>query len=215
MKHNRIFTFFIILFIPWSVYKFFQSPVDIMSILLIIIFVFFYTDLLSGVLHIVLDNERSLKLPIIKSLAEGFQSHHESPKDIYQMSLYNHLYTMHLPLTIMFPAIVLVDSPYSYLVYVATAFTLHLMQMSHRWAHTPRRMLPAGVIFLQKIGLLLSHEIHSKHHNNVYDTNFSIMNGWSNSMLNRLVQIFGRTSHGWLCFFMILFVSLLIFPAFL
>ena len=169
----------------------------------IFVAIFFYTDLMSGLLHVALDNERSLDVPLIKNLAKGFQSHHRSPSDIYTMTLYKHLYTMHLPLTIIFGLVVLCGTPTHYAVFLCLAIMLHLMQMSHRWAHLPRPRASNGVRVLQRIGILLDPTTHRRHHRGKYDINFCIMNGWLNTVLNVFVPRIGRSSHAWTGFFLL------------
>lgn len=212
MKHNRIYTLFLAIFVPIAIYKFSLDPTDLYVSIATFIFIYLMTDFISGILHVILDNERSLDVPILRSLAKGFQSHHRNPKDIYEMTLYNHLYTMHLPLTFIFLIALLINQPIIYFTYLSLAVSVHVMQMSHRWAHTPKKMLPGYVIALQKSGLLLSAKTHAKHHNNVYDSNFCIMNGWSNFILNFLVRVFGRTSHGWNIVALLVVISMLTVP---
>lgn len=212
MKYSYIYTFLTLVFVPYSIYQFAESPSSLIIAILTILFIFLATDIISGILHIVLDNERSLEVPILDGLARGFQSHHNNPKDIYQMSLFNHLYVMHLPLTFIFFIVLGINQPIIYLAYASLAASLHVMQMSHRWAHTPKKLLNPTIVFFQKIGFLLAPKTHGLHHNNVFDSNFCIMNGWSNFLLNRLVKIFGRTSHGWGVVFFIVLIGMLTIP---
>ena len=212
MKHNQIYSWLLVLLIPFCVYKFSQNPIDLYTAIFTFVFIYLMTDFISGILHVILDNERSLDVKILHSLAWGFHSHHQRPKEIYEMKLYNHLYVMHLPLTLIFFIILLINQPVVYFAYLSLAVSLHLMQMSHRWAHTPKNMLPKFVIFLQNIGLVLSAKTHAKHHNNVYDRNFCMMNGWSNFMVNFLVKVFGRTSHGWNIVFLAVLICMLTLP---
>ena len=215
MKYNRIYTLCIALMTPWAFYKFIQSPTELWVTVGLIVVVYFYTDILSGFLHIILDNERSLDVPVIDGLAQGFQNHHNDPRRIHEMTWYEHLYVMHLPLTIVFPIVVIVNQPAGYLIYILLVISLHLMQMSHRWAHTPKSDVPEVVKVLQNVGFFLSRKAHGQHHNNVYDQNFAIMNGWSNPILNRVVKIFGKSSHGWIAVFVIASLLILTCPAFI
>jgi len=45
---------------------------------------------------------------------------------------------------------------------------------------------PALVVFLQKSGLIISHEKHHKHHTGDFDTDYCIINGWMNPFLEKI-----------------------------
>jgi len=125
----------------WSLVWIIQDPPPVWAILVMVVFCYFLTDLFTWMLHIILDNPRSLDIAFIKPLAEGFQPHHEDPAGIYKMSLYNHLYVIHMPLTLFFPFALLFHIPLGYVTWVTMVAMLHLMQMSHRWAHMPPKSL--------------------------------------------------------------------------
>jgi ubiquitin-conjugating enzyme E2 variant len=161
-----------------------------------------YTDILSGLLHVVLDNERSLEVPVIQDLARGFQTHHRNPSSIFTMTWYEHLYTMDLPLSILFVFIVLCGTPTHFVYFLSIALMLHVMQMSHRWAHLPSVRVPRTVKALQNVGLLLDANTHRLHHRGKYDINFCIMNGWLNPLLNMFINPIGRTNHAWIGIFL-------------
>lgn len=213
MKHSRIFTIILSVFVIISIIRIQFTEIGLGTALIVFLIAYVYTDLLSGVLHIILDNERSLNLSIVSSLARGFQEHHRTPNTIHEMSLYDHLYTMHLPLVMAFPPVVLMNFNMGYFVYLNFVIMLHLMQMAHRWAHMPSSRVHFIVKFLQHVGLLVSRKNHLTHHDNVYNTNFCIMNGWFNAPLNFAVRKFGRTSHGWIAVFLSLVALAFIVPA--
>ena len=183
-------------------------------VLITLLCVYVYTDLLSGVLHIILDNERSLNVSVIRPLAKGFQEHHRDPNSIYEMSLYAHLYTMHLPLVLAFPFVFLLNFSMGYFVYLGFVISLHLMQMAHRWAHLPKSQVTGVLKVLQTSGMLVSRKIHLGHHNGIYDENFCIMNGWFNRPLNWAVRTFGKTGHWWNAVFLFLVSLAFLIPAF-
>jgi hypothetical protein len=203
MGHSREFTLFLAVAVVWSIVVVVNEPLSPLRWVIIFAAIYVWTDLLSGLLHVVLDNERSLDISVIESLARGFQSHHRSPSDIYTMSLYNHLYTMHLPLTIVFGFVVLCGTSTHYAVFLCLALMLHLMQMSHRWAHLPRPQISGGLKALQRVGILLDPTAHRRHHRGKYDINFCIMNGWLNPALNFFIPRVGRTSHAWIGLFLL------------
>lgn len=183
--------------IGWSVYRLVVEPVEAWHAAAIFLFCLAVTDLISGLLHIVLDNPRSMNVPLLRGLAGGFQRHHERPSRIYEMSLYEHLYVMHLPLTIVFLAVVAVDDGALFTAFLSLVVSLHLMQMAHLWAHLPAPRVPAPVRRLQRWGLLVGNREHGRHHTPPYSRDFCILSGWFNPPLNAVVRLLGPTSHWW------------------
>ncbi len=182
----------------WGLYVIFTNPPPVVDVLVLLGLCFIVTDLLSGLLHIILDNPRSLDIGPIKPLAEGFQRHHTNPDKIFEMSLYEHLFVMHLPLSI-FAAIALpFHDPHVYVVYLGMVGTLHLMQMAHRWAHIPAERLHPIPRVLQRTKVLLGKPTHDAHHVDPFDKNFCIMTGLFNWPLNWVVRHTSRFSHAWI-----------------
>ena len=66
LSHDIKFTIFASIFVLFSLFKVYQSPPGILLSISIIIFAYFYTDIISGLLHLILDDENSLNLPLIK-----------------------------------------------------------------------------------------------------------------------------------------------------
>jgi ubiquitin-conjugating enzyme E2 variant len=195
--YSNKFSFIVLGASVWSVFCIVMSPPPLVEMALLVGLCFVITDLLSGLLHVILDNPRSLDVPPIRPLAEGFQRHHENPDKIFEMSLYEHLYVMHLPLTILFAVVLPFHEPRLYLVYLGMVAMLHLMQMAHRWAHMPPETLSGVVRGLQRGRVLLPKAAHDVHHVAPYDRDFCIMTGVFNRPLNRAVKWFGGTSHWW------------------
>lgn len=189
-------------FLSFSLFRLYQSPPSIVLSISIIVFVYFYTDIISGLLHLILDDEKSLDIPLIRSLAEGFQRHHEAPNSIYEMSLYQHLYVMHLPLTIVYPLVLIFNRPAHHVLYIAIAIMLHLMQMSHRWSHQPRSAISQPLRFLQSAHILLSAPEHGTHHKSPFNTNFCIMSGWFNPCFNRIFNHLKISLNVWIYLFL-------------
>jgi ubiquitin-conjugating enzyme E2 variant len=61
-----------------------------------------------------------------------------------------------------------------------------LTNQCHKWAHMVHTKPPALVVFLQKSGLIISHEKHHKHHTGDFDTDYCIINGWMNPFLEKI-----------------------------
>src|SRR5262245_4852050 len=150
LGYSKVFTYTMLAGMAWSVYALVRSPPSLFIAIVCAVFSIVVTDLISGLLHLVLDNPRSLALPPIRGLAEGFQRHHENPAKIYEMPLYQHLYVMHMPLTFLFVAIVPFGIAGMHVVFLSMVVGLHLMQMAHLWAHLPPERVPRFVRFLQR-----------------------------------------------------------------
>jgi ubiquitin-conjugating enzyme E2 variant len=60
-----------------------------------------------------------------------------------------------------------------------------LSQQFHAWAHEKRRRLPPGVEALQDAGVLVSRAQHAAHHRQPYNTNYCIVSGMWNGLLDR------------------------------
>ena len=62
------------------------------------------------------------------------------------------------------------------------------MQFAHRWSHTPAFAVPGAAKILQAAGFLIPPAKHSLHHVAPHDTNFSIMMGWADKLVNPLLR---------------------------
>ncbi len=207
LGYSKTFTYLMVAALAWSAWALVRSPPPLFHALFLFALCLVATDLISGILHVILDNPRSLEIPQIRGLAEGFQRHHETPSRIYEMPLYEHLYVMHMPLTFLFGAVLAVRDGRTYVVFVSMVIALHLMQMAHLWAHLPPDRVPRTVRVLQRTGVLLSKPQHDQHHVDPYDRDFCIMTGWCNRPLNAVVNVVGRTSHVWIGIFLLAAVT--------
>ena len=59
-----------------------------------------------------------------------------------------------------------------------------LTNQCHKWAHMVHSKPHKIIRFLQKAGLIISHERHHKHHTGQFDTDYCIVNGWMNPFLD-------------------------------
>ncbi len=202
IDYSNKFTWIMTAASGWALWRIIQTPPPLLDTLLVLGLCFLITDLLSGLLHIILDNPRSLVIPPIKPLAEGFQRHHRKPHKIFEMSLYEHLFVMHLPLTIFAVVVIPFNDAHLFVAYLGMVASLHLMQMAHRWAHLPSDEIPAVVRGLQRARLLIGKPAHDAHHQEPFDQNFCIMTGMFNRPLNFVVRHTSRFSHAWLGVFM-------------
>ncbi len=209
--YSKKFTIIMTLGMIWSLYWIAQDPPSVAGVLIVFGFCYFLTDIVSGLLHIILDNPRSLEIKLIEGLADGFQKHHDNPRSITEMPLYQHLYVMHLPLTLLFVAVLPFHTPLVYVVFLSMVLWLHVMQMSHRWAHARKKQLPPVAGLLQRAHLLIDFPAHAKHHREPYSKDFCIMNGLFNRPLNGVVRVFGNRSHAWIGVFLAVCFTPLLF----
>jgi hypothetical protein len=149
-----------------------------------------YYDWFSGVLHVVLDDERNLKgwraLALKQSCLE-FQWHHKIPSDIVQKSLVQACADLNIVIIFLLPIVWLLFSPFQR----SATFCSFLGwkgifgyygQMCHRYAHMRQRRL------LHIMGLMISPEVHAVHHTSFND-NFCIGTGWSNPIIRHMRHI--------------------------
>lgn len=210
LGYSKAFTYTMVAGMAWSAWTLWRSPPEPLVAGVCVAFSLVVTDLISGLLHVVLDNPRSLALPPIRGLAEGFQRHHQKPANIYEMPLYQHLYVMHMPLTFLFVAVVPFFNAAMHVVFLSMVVGLHVMQMAHLWAHLPPERVPGPIRLLQSTGVLLSKAQHDLHHTPPFDKDFCIMTGVCNRPLNLAVSVLGPTTHWWLAVFLLSALSPLI-----
>jgi len=158
----------------------------------------YWVDLMSGMLHLALDNPANLTSPAIKGLCLGFQQHHVNPAMIYKMDMSDHLRPMVTAL-ISFQVLGVLIHGYDCvgLCVLLLLLTLLLpwMQLCHRWAHLPASQRSQLVSALQRVGLALSPAHHHAHHEAPYLHMFCILTGHANPLLNRIIQIPGFSPH--------------------
>jgi hypothetical protein len=207
LGYSKAFTYTMSAGIAWSVWALVRSPPSLVDAVLLCAFSLIVTDLISGILHVVLDNPRSLDLPSISALAQGFQRHHENPSGIYEMPIYQHIYVMHMPLTLLFVAVLPFQDTGMHVVFLSMVIGIHVMQMAHLWAHLPPERVPAFVRLLHRAHLLISKPKHDLHHRAPFDKDFCIMTGVCNRPLNAGVALIGATTHWWLAIFLLCAIS--------
>src|SRR5262249_20133353 len=97
LGYSKVFTVTMVAGMGWSVWALQKPPPSPWLAAGLVAFSLIVPDLISGLLHVVLDTPRSLALGPIRGLAQGFQRHHQNPSNIYEMPLYQPLYVMHMP----------------------------------------------------------------------------------------------------------------------
>lgn len=188
--------------------------------LLTLVLMYIVTDFYSGVLHVVLDLEEAMYIPIIWRSAYEFQWHHHLPMGISSKPLSTVLadavgaYAMH-PLLI-FVMVYFIGFQSSEYHAVAMAWKLIFglgAMLSHRTSHFPTDERHPLANLLVRAGLLLDPKQHRIHHYGdvktktpAYTTRFCILNGWCNPVLDRLCVTFDASKHSytWIAMWLLL-----------
>jgi len=171
------------------------------EILILLFISYLWTDLESGALHVILDNQRLKTWPILGEAAQSFQSHHDDPSGIAHAKLFSFLRDHH-PFVVLIAMVSLVrfkDAKIRVFVLFTVPMT-HLMMAAHRWSHTHPDELPLFILFLQKSGVLMTQNHHSMHHI-AFEENFAIFSGWTNPLLNACFKIIPISSLWWVMIF--------------
>jgi hypothetical protein len=161
-----------------------------------------FVDLMSGLVHLVLDNPLFNDWAIIGPAAVGFQHHHGDPIGVTRGSYFNFLREHHVGLAAMVGTGLFAprhsrETKWHYLFTAHSVWLSSLMMASHRWAHTPPPRLPFGVQSMQNLGVIMSHTHHSLHHVG-YKINYAIFTGWWNPFLNMVTaNILSSLSVAW------------------
>jgi hypothetical protein len=180
-----------------------NDSVCIETALLSIIIGVYMADLHSGLVHYLLDNYEG-DYPPLKKGHLSFMNHHNVPS-----------YIINSPKILLFKETVILPYNVCCLLYNTTQFTSasqiitqlafllssNLCQATHRIAHyvnnatkkDKKQMKYKISKLLQDSHIVLKTEEHRKHHQ-TYDTNYSILNGWSNPLLNHFLQHYDKTA---------------------
>jgi len=148
----------------------------------------YISDFVSGLLHIFLDDYKG-ENPYIKPHALGFQNHHKNPKEFTERPIFT-VFTETGQSVLLFNILNSYFLSFYFLIFTGL---INIVQLSHYQAHcinhnTFSKPVSDVFIFLQKYGLILSTDSHSKHHQ-TYDNNFCILTGWANPLLNRYYKL--------------------------
>ncbi|KAK3122874.1 hypothetical protein QOZ80_8AG0619620 [Eleusine coracana subsp. coracana] len=150
-------------------------------------------DLATGVYHWLVDNYGDASTPVWGPQIAAFQGHHRYPSTITARDPCNNLHALARAAAL---ALVPVDAAISATAGGGGAAAAHafagtfaacvvLSQQFHAWAHEKRRRLPPGVEALQGAGVLVSRAQHAAHHRVPYDSNYCIVSGMWNGVLDR------------------------------
>lgn len=147
----------------------------------------YFSDFISGLVHIYLDNSKVNYSETINDFYKiGFQVHHLYPN--FQWSCHKEFQPHYEANTIFVLNIVISIINVLTVNLTILHFTLYLtliMQMNHYWCHSiiTKKHVPYIIHKLQDIGILLSYKTHSTHHK-TYDNNFCLLTGWNDKLFN-------------------------------
>jgi hypothetical protein len=178
-----------------------QNPV---ALLATFVLMYFYIDFYSGVLHVVLDNPRFVRLPLIGVPCVEFQWHHTFAYDISTRRLLDVWGDLNV--------LLLAKSLFLFGLcgFTPTAFMVagvgysfgYANQFSHRMTHTAPRHRPKLAVWLQEHRVLLPPAVHQVHHAN-YDQAFPVLNGHSRRLIQAMLRVVPN-GFWWLGLFLVL-----------
>jgi len=164
-----------------------QPHVSGRTSLAVMLLSYVYMDMTSGIVHLILDYAPH-SLPVLGGLARGFQFHHHDPTAIIRISWYAYVSHVHLLCPVVAVLLILSDaSRVQRLFWFWGAVFVHLFQTAHRWAHRPPESLPWPVLLGQRSGLLLTHERHMSHHQDL-ERQFTILMGHTDVLLDAVAR---------------------------
>uniref|UniRef100_A0A7S1M5F5 Lipid desaturase domain-containing protein n=1 Tax=Alexandrium catenella TaxID=2925 RepID=A0A7S1M5F5_ALECA len=165
-----------------------------------------YMDLTSGMVHLVLDYLPHW-IPVLGDLAKGFQHHHHDPTAIIRISWYAYVSHVHLLCPLIAAMLLFCDaSRVQRLFWFWGAVFVHAFQTTHRWAHFPPEVLSWPVRFGQRSGLLLTHERHMNHHEDL-EKQFTILSGYGDLLLDSAAALVPPIRYDlWLCLTVVWFL---------
>ena len=138
-------------------------------------------DLATGVYHWLVDNYGDASTPVLAAQIAAFQGHHRHPSTITRRDPCNNLHALARAAALSAAG----APPAAHAFAGAFAACVVLSQQFHAWAHETRRRLPPGVEALQDAGVLVSRAQHAAHHRQPYNTNYCIVSGMWNGVLDR------------------------------
>jgi hypothetical protein len=201
--YQRRFKPFVFLVLATCVYGIAQAP-NPLALLATFVVMYFYIDFYSGVLHVVLDNPRFVRLPVIGVPCVEFQWHHTFAYDISTRRLLDVWGDLNVLLFVksIFLFGICGFSPVAFMVAGVGYSYGYANQLSHRLTHTAPRRRPKLAVWLQEHHILLPPAVHQIHHAD-YEQSFPVLNGHSRRLIQAMLRVVPN-GFPWLVFFGIL-----------
>lgn len=151
-----------------------------------------FVDFISGLAHWGADTWGKFETPIFgPTLIRGFRMHHLDPNDITKHSFAETCANSSYPapfvmaLSFYYNTNSFVSQTYNWVIIFAIVFGI-LTNQCHKWSHMEQIKPNFIVRFLQQSGLIISHQKHHRHHQGDFDTDYCIINGWMNPILEKI-----------------------------
>ncbi len=187
--YQRRFKPFVLLVLATSVYGIAQTPNPV-ALLATFVLLYFYIDFYSGVLHVVLDNPRFVRLPLIGIPCVEFQWHHTFAYDISTRRLLDVWGDLNVLLLVksLFLFGICGFSPTAFMVAGVGYSFGYANQFSHRLTHTAPRNRPKLGAWLQEHHVLLPPAVHHIHHTS-HDRAFPVLSGHSHRLIDAMLRV--------------------------
>ncbi|GER32938.1 Kua-ubiquitin conjugating enzyme hybridlocalisation domain [Striga asiatica] len=142
-------------------------------------------DLGSGIYHWGIDNYGGPNTRVFGSQIEAFQGHHKWPWTITRRQFANNLHALaRAVFFVVLPIDLACEDPVLLGFVGACSGCIMFSQQFHAWAHTTKSRLPPVVAALQDGGVLVSRSQHAAHHRPPYSSNYCIVSGVWNEVLD-------------------------------
>lgn len=172
---------------------------------------FFVADVMSAFFHKWLDSYASEAHPLWGSSAKAFRIHHEFLNNLNKTTYMHNVaafgpFSLFLNALFFLATISFLTAPVAQLmVYIMILLFTNGTEI-HKQAH--RKKHSFLVSWMQRLGFFLNSHRHLKHHTSCHNSDYGIINGWSNNVLNKLKvwqlldlgvwQVFGLFPRNWI-----------------
>lgn len=201
--YQRRFKPFVLIVLGLCVYGIAQTQNPV-ALLATVVLMYFYIDFYSGVLHVVLDNPRFVRLPLIGVPCVEFQWHHTFAYDISTRRLLDVWGDLNVLLFAksLFLFGLCGFTPTAFMVAGVGYSFGYANQYSHRLTHTAPRHRSKLAVWLQEHRVLLPPAVHQIHHAS-YDQAFPVLNGHSRHLIQAMLRVVPN-GFWWLGLFLVL-----------
>eukprot|EP01031_Cornospumella_fuschlensis_P025329 gene25327-30585_t len=145
-------------------------------------------DFATGVFHWSVDNYGSINTPVVGSICAAFQGHHNTPWTITFRPFVNNVFKIAKSTIPAYLVCLGVGVGIGINAFVHLFFTFFInwwliSQELHKYAHM--KSPPAWIQTLQSLGVVLTRKEHGSHHTSPFETNYCILTGTCNSVLDK------------------------------
>lgn len=138
------------------------------------------SDIISYGIHMFIDGDLYCRLFVINRIETIVDSHHKYPKNYSRLT---HAQLVALSYPILFPLAMIMRIVIPGVVWCPFKSSIMFWGMisghCHMWSHKARGDLPRAVLWLQDHGVILSRELHARHHRPPFASHFSLINGFT------------------------------------